>query len=53
MSDLIHNFVAQKRKRDASLEQAVDALPKVVEGSGQPRSDEGSKVQAIIILGSP
>ena len=28
MSDLIHNFVARKLKRDASLEQAADAPPK-------------------------
>ena len=27
MSDLIHNFADQKRKRDASLKQAANALP--------------------------
>ena len=43
MSDLIHNFAAQKRKRkrDASLEQEADALPEVAGGLGQPRLDEG------------
>ena len=53
MSNFIHNFVARKRKRDASLEQAADAIPEVAGGSGQPRSDEGSEVQAIVISGSP
>ena len=52
MSDLIHNFAARKWKRDASLEQAADAIPEVAGGSDQPRSDEGSEVQAIVILGS-
>ena len=52
MSGLIHNFAARKRKRDANLEQAADALPEVVEGSGHPRSNEGSEVQAIVIPGS-
>ena len=53
MSDLIHNFVARKRKRDASLEQAVNAIHKVAGGSSQPHSDENSEVQAIVISGSP
>ena len=53
MSDLIHNFAARKRKRDASFEQAADAIPEVARGSGQPRSDEGSEVQAIVISGLP
>ena len=52
MSDLIHNFAAWKRKRDASLEQAVDGVPKVVGGSGQPCPVGGSEVQAIVISGS-
>ena len=30
MYDLIQNFVARKWKRDANLEQAVDALPEAV-----------------------
>ena len=53
MYDLIHNFAAQKRKIDANLEQAADVLPNAVGGSGEPRSDEGLEVQAIVILGSP
>ena len=53
MSDLIHNFAARKRKRDASLEQVANAIPEVVEGSGQSRSDESSEVQAIVISSSP
>ena len=53
MSDLIHNFAARKRKRDAILEQVADALHEVPRGSGQPRSDEGSEVQTIVISGSP
>ena len=53
MSSLIHNFAAQKRKRDASFERAADAIPGVVGGLGQFRSDEGSEVQTIIISGSP
>ena len=46
MSDLVHNFAARKRKRDASFKQAVDAIPKVAGG-------EGPDVQAIVISGSP
>ena len=53
MSDLIHNFSARKWKRDAILEQAADALPEVAGISGQPCSDEGSELQAIVISGSP
>ena len=53
MSDLIHNFVARKRKRDAIREQADGAFPEVAGGSGWPRSDEGLEVQAIVISGSP
>ena len=32
MSGLVQNFAARKRKRDAMLEQAVDAVPKVAGG---------------------
>ena len=53
MSGLIHNFTARKRKRDASLEQATDAIPEVAGGSGQPCPDGGSEVQAIVISRSP
>ena len=53
MFDLIHNFPARKRKQDASLEQAIDAIPEVAGGSDQPLSNEGSEVQAIVISGSP
>ena len=52
LSDLVHNFAARKRKRDGILEQAVSALPEVAGGSDQPRLDEGSEVQAIVISGS-
>ena len=53
MYDLIHNFAAWKQKRDASLEEAADAIPEVAGGSDQPRLDEGSEVQEIVISGSP
>ena len=53
MLDLIHNFVARKRKRDAGLEQAADAIPEVDGGSDQPHLEEGSEVQAIVISGLP
>ena len=53
MSGLIHNFSALKWKRDASLEQAADAVPEVAGGIGQPCPDGGSEVQAIVISGSP
>ena len=53
MSSLIHNFAARKRNRDATLKQAANAPPEMLGGSGQPRSDEGSKAQAIVISGSP
>ena len=49
MSGLVHNFATWKRKRDASLEQAVDVAHEVVEGSSQPYPDGGSEVQAIVI----
>ena len=53
MFGLVHNFAAQKRKRDASLEQAADAALEVAGGSGQPCPDRGLEVQAIFISGSP
>ena len=46
MSDLVHNFASQKRKRDGSFKRAVEAIPEVAGG-------EGPDVQAIVILGSP
>ena len=46
MSDLVHNFAVEKRKRDASFKRVVDAIPEVAGG-------EVSDVQAIIISGSP
>ena len=52
MFDLIQNFAPRKRKQDASLEQAIDAILEVAGGSDQPRSDEGSEVQEIVISGS-
>ena len=52
MSGLIHNSAARKWKRGAILEQAADAPPEVVRGLGQPRSDEGSEVRAIVISSS-
>ena len=53
MSWLVHNFVARKRKRDASLKKTAVATPEVVRGSGQPCLDGGSEVQAIIISSFP
>ena len=53
MSGLVHNFAAWKRKRDAILEQAADAVPEAAGGSSQPDLDGGSEVQAIVIPGSP
>ena len=53
MLDLVHNFAAQKRKRDASLEQATDAILEVAWGSGQLLLDQGSEVQAVVIAGLP
>ena len=52
MSDLIHNFSTQKRKRDASFELAVDAILGVAWGSGRCCLDEGSEVLIIVISGS-
>ena len=46
MCDLVHNFAAWKRKRDASFKQVVDAVPEVAGG-------EGPDMQAIVILGLP
>ena len=53
MSGLVHNFSARKRKRDAMLEQSVNAIPKGARGSSQPCLDGGLDVQAIVISGSP
>ena len=52
MSSLVHNFSARKRKRDAILKQAADAIPEVAGGSNQPCPNGGSEVRAIIISGS-
>ena len=46
MSDLVHNFAAWKRKRDASFKWVADAIPEVAGG-------EGSNVEAIIISSLP
>ena len=46
MSDLVHNFAALKRKRNASFKRVANAIPEVAGG-------EGSNVQAIVISGSP
>ena len=46
ISDLVHNFAARKRKRDARFKRVVDAIPEVVRG-------EGSDVQIIVISGLP
>ena len=45
MSDLVHNFVARKQKRDASFKWVAAAIPEVAKG-------EGPDVQAIVISGS-
>ena len=46
MSNLVHKFSAQKRKRDASFKRVAYAIPEVAGG-------EGSNVQAIVISSSP
>ena len=46
MSDLVHNFAARKRKRDASFKRVANAFPEVA-------GEEGLDVQAIVISGSP
>ena len=51
MCHLIHAYVARKHKREDSSKQVADAISEVAGGSGQSLSDEGSKVQVIIILG--
>ena len=53
MSGLVHNFAARKRKRDAILEQAVNAIPERARGLSHPCSDGGWEVLAIVISGSP
>ena len=53
MSDLIHNFVAEKRKRDASFERVAAAILELAGGLGRSLSDEGSEVPIIVISGSP
>ena len=53
MFGLVHNFSARKWKRDAIFEQAADVILEVAEGSNQPCPDGGSKVQVIVISGSP
>ena len=53
MSGLVPNFAARKRKRDAILEQVVDAAPEMAGGLGQPCPNGGSEVHAIVISGSP
>ena len=53
MSGLVHNFAARKRKRDAILEQAANAVLEGARGSSQPCPDGGSEVQAIVISSSP
>ena len=52
MSDLIHNFASRKKKGDASLKQAADAILEVAKGSGQLCSDGALEVQAIVISSS-
>ena len=45
MSNLVHNFAARKRKRDASIKGVVGAVPEVARG-------EGPDMQEIVISGS-
>ena len=44
MSNLVHNFAARKRKREANFKRVVEAIPEVAGG-------EVSDVQAIVITG--
>ena len=53
MSGLIHDFTTQKQKRDAMRGQTTGTSPEVARGSSWSGSDEGSKVQAIVISGLP
>ena len=49
MTGLLDRYVARKRKRQESVEREADQT----EGSNRPSTDGGSKMQAIIISGSP
>ena len=46
MFDLVHNFAAPKRKRNASFKRVVDVIPEVA-------GEEGPNMQEIVISGSP
>ena len=53
MADLIYNFSAQKCKRGVSFKRVTDATPEVASEADQHPTDEGSDVQAIVVLDSP
>ena len=53
MTDLVHNFGAQKCKRGASFKWAADAIPKAVGEADQDPTGGGSKEQAIVVIDSP
>ena len=53
MSDLIHNFGVQKRKRGASFEQTTDVTLEVMGEAEQHSTGGGSEEQAIVVMDSP
>ena len=50
---LLDNYAARKRKQQLSFGSESDIALAQAAGPSQPAADEGSEVQAIIILGSP
>ena len=52
-ADLVHNFSTRKQKLGVSFKQATSTAPEVVGEADQHPTDEGSDVQAIVLLDSP
>ena len=53
MTDLVHNFGAQKFKRGANFKRETGATPEVAGEASQQPSEESSDVQAIAVFDSP
>ena len=53
MVDLVHNFIARKRKRGATFMRAIVATPDVAGEASQQPLDESSDVQAKVVSDSP
>ena len=53
MSNLIHNFGAQKRKRGASFERTTNVTLEVMGEAEQYSVGEGSEEQAIVVMDLP